>query len=45
MLSTDDSEIYSQPEKVDFVGQSTFADIGKKFGPRSFVEVNLHYTE
>ena len=42
MLSTDGDEIYSQPEKVDFVGQSTFADIGKKFGHRSFVQVNLN---
>ena len=31
MLTTNDKEIYSQPEKVDVVGQSTFADIGKNF--------------
>ena len=31
VLTTNDKETYSQPDKVDVVGQSTFADIGKKF--------------
>jgi hypothetical protein len=31
VLITDNEQIYTQPENVAVVGQSTFADIGKIF--------------